>query len=153
MRCLIWPGQRYVRFECTIVRVRSVNALSVALSHHRWVLWEQNDSCILTASGDSSIKLWDVERRRQIYNLQGHFGSVKTLALRPSSDADSLVFASGDRTSSAQTVRARLLILLGALLDFNFIATLSGSTFHSVCLGPTPAEHWLKRREYQPVGR
>ncbi|KAF5198407.1 Denticleless protein-like protein [Thalictrum thalictroides] len=57
--------------------------------------WNKDDSQILTASGDQSIKVWDTERRECVGILTGHTGSVKSICPHPS-NTDLLVSGSRD---------------------------------------------------------
>ncbi|XP_010248601.1 PREDICTED: denticleless protein homolog isoform X1 [Nelumbo nucifera] len=59
------------------------------------VRWVKDDSLIMTASGDQSIKIWDVEKRSCVNVLTGHTGSVKSLCSHPS-NLDLLVSGSRD---------------------------------------------------------
>ncbi|KAK3237017.1 hypothetical protein CYMTET_52876 [Cymbomonas tetramitiformis] len=56
--------------------------------------WSQGDTQLLTASGDQTVKVWDVETQRQILCARGHTGSVKTVSLNSANES---IFASGGR--------------------------------------------------------
>ena len=60
--------------------------------------WVKDDSCLLSCSGDASVKLWDLETEQQLRRLEYHRQSVKLLAVLPSSDGS--VFVSGSRDGS-----------------------------------------------------
>jgi len=64
--------------------------------HSRWaahancifdVNWFDNDSKIITASGDQTIALWDVESQKPVGVLAGHTASIKTVSVNPSNEA------------------------------------------------------------------
>jgi len=68
-------------------------------------LFAQGDASMLTASGDQTVRMWDVETQtlRNIFS-GGHSGSIKTLALRGADvsvggagHSGAVVFASGSR--------------------------------------------------------
>ncbi|BFI43251.1 hypothetical protein AXG93_960s1110 [Marchantia polymorpha subsp. ruderalis] len=58
------------------------------------VCWTKDDTHILTASGDQTIRLWDIENKRGVGVMMGHSGSVKSLCVHPS---QSDLFVSGSR--------------------------------------------------------
>ncbi|RDX90194.1 Denticleless protein-like protein, partial [Mucuna pruriens] len=66
------------------------------VSHHNAVFdicWIKEDTQILTASGDQTIKLWDVQGQKCLGVLTGHTGSVKSLCSHPTNAGDSDVLA------------------------------------------------------------
>ncbi|KAL2335722.1 hypothetical protein Fmac_016935 [Flemingia macrophylla] len=70
------------------------------LSHQNAVFdicWIKEDTQILTASGDQTIKLWDVQERKCLGVLTGHTGSVKSLCSHPT---NSDIIVSGSRDGS-----------------------------------------------------
>ncbi|KAL8471281.1 hypothetical protein ACS0TY_028798 [Phlomoides rotata] len=59
--------------------------------------WIKDDTNMLTASGDQSIKIWDIEERKCIRALMGHTGSIKSISCHPSNQE---VIVSGSRDGS-----------------------------------------------------
>ncbi|XP_077242745.1 transducin/WD40 repeat-like superfamily protein [Tasmannia lanceolata] len=57
--------------------------------------WIKDDTRILTASGDQSIKVWDSEKQKCINAMADHKGSVKSLCSHPS-NPDLIVSGSRD---------------------------------------------------------
>ena len=53
----------------------------------------QDDACVLTASGDETVRLWDAGRAAAVGVFAGHSGSVKSVATQPSCQQ---VIASGE---------------------------------------------------------
>ncbi|CAK9176156.1 unnamed protein product [Ilex paraguariensis] len=47
------------------------------------ICWIKEDTNILTASGDQSIKVWDPQEKKCVGELMGHTGSVKSLCSHP----------------------------------------------------------------------
>ncbi|KAK7316468.1 hypothetical protein VNO77_35525 [Canavalia gladiata] len=47
------------------------------------VCWIKEDTQILTASGDQTMKVWDVQERKCLGVLAGHTGSVKSMCSHP----------------------------------------------------------------------
>ncbi|KAJ3104892.1 hypothetical protein HDU97_008750 [Phlyctochytrium planicorne] len=47
------------------------------------VQWSSDDRVMVTASGDQSCKLWDVEEQKLICTLAGHECSVKSVQFKP----------------------------------------------------------------------
>ncbi|RZB45840.1 Denticleless protein-like isoform C [Glycine soja] len=70
------------------------------VSHHNAVFdtcWNKEDTQILTASGDQTIKLWDVQEQKCLGLLTGHTGSVKSMCSHPT---NSDIIVSGSRDGS-----------------------------------------------------
>nr|GMC97321.1 denticleless protein homolog A-like [Ipomoea batatas] len=61
------------------------------------ICWIQEDSNIVTASGDQSIKVWDVKEQKCLRALMGHTGSVKSICVHPTNHN---VIVSGSRDGS-----------------------------------------------------
>ncbi|XVF16355.1 hypothetical protein REPUB_Repub10bG0024400 [Reevesia pubescens] len=61
------------------------------------VCWIKEDTCILTASGDQTIKVWDAQEKKCIGVLTGHTGSVKSLSSHPTNSG---LVVSGSRDGS-----------------------------------------------------
>ncbi|XVF58002.1 hypothetical protein PTKIN_Ptkin07bG0027600 [Pterospermum kingtungense] len=59
--------------------------------------WIKEDTHILTASGDQTINVWDVQEKKCTRVLIGHTGSVKSLSSHPT---NSDLFVSGSRDGS-----------------------------------------------------
>ncbi|XP_018510106.2 denticleless protein homolog isoform X1 [Brassica rapa] len=72
--------------------------LSDWVAHYNAVFdisWIKGDSCLLTASGDQTIKVWDVEENKCTGVLIGHTGTVKSMCSHPTR-SDLLVSGSRD---------------------------------------------------------
>ncbi|KAG5081905.1 hypothetical protein JHK84_051943 [Glycine max] len=70
------------------------------VSHHNAVFdtcWNKEDTQILTASGDQTIKVWDVQEQKCLGLLTGHTGSVKSMCSHPT---NSDIIVSGSRDGS-----------------------------------------------------
>ncbi|XP_047311813.1 denticleless protein homolog [Impatiens glandulifera] len=61
------------------------------------VSWIKEDSHILTASGDQTVKVWDAQEKKCTGILMGHTGSVKSVCPHP---INSDLIASGSRDGS-----------------------------------------------------
>ncbi|KAI5067067.1 hypothetical protein GOP47_0017595 [Adiantum capillus-veneris] len=61
------------------------------------ICWAQDDRHMLTASGDQTVRLWDIEARAGLGVMKGHSGSVKSLCVHPSQPE---LYASGSRDGS-----------------------------------------------------
>lgn len=59
------------------------------------ICWIKEDTRVLTASADHSIKLWDVEQKKCYGMLLGHVGSVKSVSCHPT-NSDLVVSGSRD---------------------------------------------------------
>lgn len=69
------------------------------------VAWCRGDARMLTASGDQTVRLWDVETMVPHRTFRGHHGSVKAVAVQPESGGD--VFASCGRDGAIALWDAR----------------------------------------------
>ncbi|XP_060194531.1 uncharacterized protein LOC132623745 [Lycium barbarum] len=61
------------------------------------VCWIKEDTNILTASGDQSIKVWDAQGKQCVRSLMGHTGSVKSICPHPTNHD---IIVSGSRDGS-----------------------------------------------------
>ncbi|GLT31933.1 hypothetical protein SLA2020_066320 [Shorea laevis] len=61
------------------------------------ICWIKEDTSILTASGDQTIRVWDAHEKKCTGVLTGHTGSVKSLSSHP---ANSDIIISGSRDGS-----------------------------------------------------
>ncbi|KAM3364012.1 denticleless protein A [Capsicum galapagoense] len=61
------------------------------------VCWIKEDTNILTASGDQSIKVWDAQGKQCVRALMGHTGSVKSICPHPTNHD---IVVSGSRDGS-----------------------------------------------------
>ncbi|WJX70227.1 hypothetical protein P8452_54358 [Trifolium repens] len=59
------------------------------------VNWIKDDTQILTASGDQTVKIWDVQEKKCLGVLTGHTGSVKSFCSHPT-NSDIIVSCSRD---------------------------------------------------------
>ncbi len=80
--------------------------------------WTPGEGSLLTASGDTSIRLWDVESEEQIAIFKGHNSSVKTVKY---SDRSASLFASGSRDGSIRLWDRRIQEKNGHISPFNII--------------------------------
>ncbi|XP_059451950.1 uncharacterized protein LOC132182663 [Corylus avellana] len=70
------------------------------VAHHNAVFdlcWTKDDTQILTASGDQTMKVWDVQEMKCIGVLTGHRGSVKSMYSHPTNPD---IIVSGSRDGS-----------------------------------------------------
>ncbi|TKY50456.1 Denticleless protein-like [Spatholobus suberectus] len=70
------------------------------------ICWIKGDTQILTASGDQTIKLWDVQGQKCLGVLTGHTGSVKSLCSHPT-NADIIVSGSRDGSFRIWDLRSK----------------------------------------------
>ncbi|KAL4422044.1 hypothetical protein ABPG77_004860 [Micractinium sp. CCAP 211/92] len=68
------------------------------------LVWCNDDSRMLTASGDQTVSLWDTGHADLLASFRGHSGSVKTVCPMPGTHA---VFASGARDGALMVWDAR----------------------------------------------
>ncbi|KAL2500079.1 Transducin/WD40 repeat-like superfamily protein [Abeliophyllum distichum] len=86
------------------------------------ICWIKEDTNLLTASGDQSIKVWDAQEKKCIRALMGHTGSVKSISSHPTNQD---LVASGSRDGSF------------ALWD----TRCSNSTHQKLCVSPITTIH------------
>jgi denticleless len=60
------------------------------------IAWGRDDCALLTASGDFSVRLWDVSSQQCRATMKGHEGSVKSVCFSPG-DAGGYTLASASR--------------------------------------------------------
>uniref|UniRef100_A0A915DVD1 Uncharacterized protein n=1 Tax=Ditylenchus dipsaci TaxID=166011 RepID=A0A915DVD1_9BILA len=116
MTCAYAPSGSFVACGgldnvCSIYSLKSLEGsahLSRVLSGHeafvsccRFI----DDNKVLTASGDKTCALWDVEKRARIADFSGHTAGVMSLSLNPK---DNNVFVSGACDASAKLWDIRL---------------------------------------------
>ncbi|KAJ6965700.1 denticleless protein [Populus alba x Populus x berolinensis] len=70
------------------------------------VCWIKEDTNILTASGDQTIKVWDAQEKKCTGILMGHTGSVKSLSPHPT-NSDLLISASRDGSFAIWDLRCK----------------------------------------------
>lgn len=70
------------------------------------ISWIKEDTKILTASGDQTIRLWDVEKMKSTSVLMGHAGSVKSLCSHPT-NSDLVVSGSRDGSFAIWDLRCQ----------------------------------------------
>ncbi len=80
---------------------RTLAAGGVCFNYINLILWNvlafsPNKRILASASGDSTIKLWDISTGQHILTLQGHEDSVTSVAFSP--DGDILASGSKDTT-------------------------------------------------------
>uniref|UniRef100_A0A7I4AZV3 Denticleless protein homolog n=1 Tax=Physcomitrium patens TaxID=3218 RepID=A0A7I4AZV3_PHYPA len=103
------PTFMATNYETDKIRLKSWMAHTNAIFDVSWI---QDDTRILTASGDQTVRLWDVESHKALGVMRGHSGSVKSLCAHPS---NAEIFASGSRDGSI------------ALWDLRTSTTISGT--------------------------
>ncbi|KAI5665488.1 hypothetical protein M9H77_15341 [Catharanthus roseus] len=67
--------------------------------------WIKEDMKVLTASGDQSIKVWDVQEKKCLSSLLGHTGSVKAISSHPTNQ-DMIVSGSRDGSFALWDLRS-----------------------------------------------
>ncbi|KAI3713236.1 hypothetical protein L1987_71810 [Smallanthus sonchifolius] len=88
------------------------------------VCWIKDDTNLLTACGDHSIKVWDSQERKCILALTGHTGSVKSISAHPSNND---IIVSGSRDGSFALWDLRCSKSTRAHSDTLTIATVHGA--------------------------
>ena len=99
---------------CTVYRINSVTD-TVNQAHRELVGHEGYISCcrfinnekIITASGDSTCVLWDVEVGTKICDFTAHEGDVMSLDILPKIDSNMFVTGSCDTTARVWDIRTR----------------------------------------------
>jgi len=93
------PGQEDLRrFEWRLFRKLALGDHLAALAAHsntvRWIAFSPDGKILVTASVDSTVKVWDFDQRRLLRTLHGHTGTVNCVAFTP--DGSRLATASED---------------------------------------------------------
>ncbi|KAK1423262.1 hypothetical protein QVD17_18559 [Tagetes erecta] len=88
------------------------------------VCWIKDDTNLLTACGDHSIKVWDSQERKCILALTGHTGSVKSISAHPSNQD---IIVSGSRDGSFALWDLRCFTSSSARSNTLTIATVQGA--------------------------
>ncbi|WCJ21070.1 Transducin/WD40 repeat-like superfamily protein [Euphorbia peplus] len=70
------------------------------------ICWIKEDTNMLTASGDQTIKLWDVQEKKCTGVLLGHTGSIKSICSHPT-NSDVLVSGSRDGSFAIWDLRCK----------------------------------------------
>ncbi|KZV43410.1 denticleless proteinA-like [Dorcoceras hygrometricum] len=86
------------------------------------ICWIKEDTNILTASGDQSIKVWDAQNKECIRALMGHTGSVKSISSHPT-NPDIVVSGSRDGSFALWDIRSSM------------------NTHQTFCIRPTSVVH------------
>ncbi|XP_041003770.1 denticleless protein homolog [Juglans microcarpa x Juglans regia] len=90
------------KFSCSASHQENAEKAKVCdwVAHHNAVFdvrWIKEDAQILTASGDQTVKVWDVQEMKCIAELMGHTGSVKSICSHPTNPD---IVVSGSRDGS-----------------------------------------------------
>ncbi|XP_061174054.1 denticleless protein homolog [Saccostrea echinata] len=102
--------------------------------------WVENEEKILTASGDQTVVLWDVEKQEKIDTFRGHTSSVRSVCAQLGSSA---VFATGSRDGHIMIWDARCNKKDGHISPVNIIRNAHSVSLQSGCksrykkLGPS----------------
>ncbi|XP_076885128.1 uncharacterized protein LOC143534551 [Bidens hawaiensis] len=100
------------------------------------VCWIKDDTNLLTACGDHSIKVWDIQQRKCVQLLTGHTGSVKSISAHPSNND---IIVSGSRDGSFALWDLRCSKSTRSPSDTLTIATVQGA--HTSSNGKTRGRH------------
>lgn len=68
---------------------------------------------LITASGDQTLKVWDINQQECLYTLKGHKGSIKTVRMQPGNQSQST--ARSARESRARAFSRVLTLFLSSL--------------------------------------
>ncbi|KAK9052396.1 hypothetical protein SSX86_029025 [Deinandra increscens subsp. villosa] len=92
------------------------------------VCWIKDDTNLLTACGDHSIKVWDSQERKCLLALTGHTGSVKSISAHPSNN-DIIVSGSRDGSFTLWDIRCSKSTrsILNTINFFRKIASVQGA--------------------------
>ncbi|GKV07776.1 hypothetical protein SLEP1_g19498 [Rubroshorea leprosula] len=71
------------------------------------ICWNKEDTNILTASGDQTIRVWDVQEKKCTGVLIGHTGSVKSLSSHPT-NSDIIISGSRDGSFALWDLRCKI---------------------------------------------
>ncbi|XP_050221272.1 uncharacterized protein LOC126671539 [Mercurialis annua] len=96
------------------------------------ICWIKEDTNLLTASGDQTIKIWDAQEKKCVGVLMGHTGSIKSMCSHPT-NSDILVSGSRDGSFAIWDLRCN-----------------AGSTSEITCTTPTSV---VKRAHLSPYAK
>lgn len=76
------------------------------LKRHATAVWgvASSDQCVVSASGDETLKVWDINSGRKVHTLRGHSDSVRCVAVSP--DSLHVVSGSQDQTLKLWDLKA-----------------------------------------------
>ncbi|XP_022328805.2 denticleless protein homolog [Crassostrea virginica] len=92
------------------------------------MVWVEGEGRILTASGDQTVVLWDVERQEKLDVFRGHTSSVRCVCAQQGSNA---VFATGSRDGHIMIWDARCNKKDGHISPVNIIRNAHSITLRS----------------------
>jgi len=99
------PWLRFLKSSFTTPGERLIRTLIGHTSNVRAIAITANDTQIISASGDNTVKIWDLETGQELYTLRGHTKPIKSVAVSP--DSTQVISASADQTLRVWDLRTR----------------------------------------------